>query len=162
MLKPEVIQRLKPVNISKNPEVTKTRIKEIWLSLEKSKREEILMLSDLKRTSIERICREGTVTARAVLAMAQVLDIDPNYFTGASDEQGSFSDDTAKEFLTALGYDIGKDAFSRKKLTAHKEAKTEKVDVPTAENNAASPNLIKNSDDEQEEPDHSTETLIAE
>ncbi|MCL2697014.1 MAG: hypothetical protein FWE74_02905 [Oscillospiraceae bacterium] len=35
-----------------------------------------------------------------ILAMAQILDVSPYYYTGESDETGEFSDDVLKSFLT--------------------------------------------------------------
>jgi hypothetical protein len=126
MLKAEFIQNLKQVNISKDRNATKARIKDAWQPLSKSVREEILALSGLKKSTVERAYTKGTATARVVMAMAQVLNINPYYLTGEADEQGTFTNHAAKELLNSLGYDTSKGAFARGKRI------TEPVTAPQA------------------------------
>jgi hypothetical protein len=115
MLKSEFIQSLKQVGISKDRNATKARIRDAWLPLSNQVREEILALAGIKKVTIERAYTKGTATARVVMAMAQVLNINPYYLTGETDERGTFTNHAAKELLTSLGYDTSKGAFARGK-----------------------------------------------
>ena len=114
MLKPEAIQSLKKNNISRDAEKTMQRLRAIWQPLAKAQREEILSLADIKKVSIERAYKTGGVSAKVIIAIAQVLNLDPLYFTGESDEQGTFDAEAVISYLAALGYDIGKSDISKK------------------------------------------------
>ncbi|MCL1844492.1 MAG: hypothetical protein FWF77_01150 [Defluviitaleaceae bacterium] len=117
MFKLEVIQSLKKVNVSKNAEKTKARVREVWAPLEREVREEILKLGDIKKVSIERAYKTGGVSARVLVAMAQVLNIDPRWFTGEVDVKSTFDGDVVRKYLNGLGYDIDKTAVGRRKAS---------------------------------------------
>jgi hypothetical protein len=104
MLSTETIKLLKQVNISKNADKTKERIRAVWKPLEKSKRAEILETSGLKQVTVERAYTNGTVQAKLVVAFSQVLGIDPLYITGRSDTQRPYDEANLIEFLGELGY----------------------------------------------------------
>ncbi|MCL2355537.1 MAG: hypothetical protein FWC70_00065 [Defluviitaleaceae bacterium] len=114
MLKSEVIRNLKKNNVSKNAEKTKVRVREMWAPLKRDVREEILSLADIKKVSIERAYKTGGVSARVIVAMSQVLDVDPRWFAGEVDEQGVFDVDAVRKYLNGLGYDIGKQDIAKK------------------------------------------------
>lgn len=122
MLKSEFIQNeLKQNNVSKSAEKTMKRLRAIWQPLATPKREEILSLVGLKKTAIERAYKMGNVSAKIVVAVSQVLDIDPFYIAGFSDEERPFDDALVVEFLTELGYEIGKGDVTKKRKTKQKE-----------------------------------------
>ena len=130
MLKPEFIQNLKQINVSKDPEKTKERLRAVWSPLTKAQREEILLLAGLKKPSIERAYKTGMVSAKILAAVAQVLNIDPYYLAGFNDDDRPFneSQDYVSQFLIELGYEPGK-----KSIVKQRKLKTQPVkSQPTA------------------------------
>ena len=123
MLKPDAFKSIKQTNVSKNPEKTMERLKAVWRTTEKTKREEILALCGLNKASIERAYKTGNVSAKIIAAVAQIAELDPLYLVGDSDEQRSFSDDIVVQFLTDLGYEINKsDTVKRRKPRSQPES----------------------------------------
>ena len=114
MLKPEYIKNLKQTNISNHPDKSKDRIREAWTKSSKSDKDKILELCGVKKPSIARAYTSGNVSAKIVAAMAQVLEKDPLYLAGNSDEQRIYSDDIVEQFLINLGYEIGNKSKVRK------------------------------------------------
>ncbi|MDR1692886.1 MAG: hypothetical protein LBR72_05955 [Oscillospiraceae bacterium] len=100
----ETISSLKRTNISADEEKTKSRVKDDFLALRNKQKTAIVELTGLKRTSIYRVFREGNISAKIVLAMAQVLNVSPYYYTGESDEKGEFNDSVLAGFLANKGY----------------------------------------------------------
>lgn len=120
------------MNISKTPEKTMERIREAWRPLDSAKRNEILTLADMKKVSVERAYKTGGASAKVVVAIAQVLDIDPLYLIGDSDNQGSFDNDRVIKMLTELGYNVDKSDIARKRTVKPQ------VDTASAANTAVS------------------------
>ena len=108
MFKPEFIKKLKQSNISTTPKKTAERVRSIWRPLGRNTRNEILVLADVKKPSIERAYKTGNISAKILVSMAQVLQIDPLYILGTVDEQRPFESDLLIEFLKAHNYDVSK------------------------------------------------------
>jgi hypothetical protein len=104
MLKPTDIARIKQTNVSKDADSTKSALSATWKAAEKTKRNEILALSGVKKPSIERAYKSGNVSAKIVVAMAQVLQIDPVWLAGNSAEARPFEQKQVLTFLAELGY----------------------------------------------------------
>ena len=136
MLKPDFIQGLKQNNVSQSPEKTMERLKAIWSPLAKPKRDEILLLCGLKKTSVERAYKTGNVSAKIITAVSQVLGIDPLYIAGISDEERAFDDALIVQFLTDLKYDVSKTKTVKKKRTKP-QPKTPKASAPVEKTEAA-------------------------
>jgi len=144
MLKSEVIKKLKQNNVSKNAEKTIERLKSIWKPLATPERDEILSLTGLVKSAIERAYKTGNASAKIIAAVSQVVEVDPLYLAGISDEQRPYNDDLVVSFLTELGYDIGKrDIVKRGKSTPvsapvspPKDTATPKAKVTTAKSDA--------------------------
>ncbi len=100
----ETILLLKRTDVSRDAEKTKQRVKEGFLSLRNKQKTEIVELSGLKRTSIYRVFREGSISAKITLAMAQILNVSPFYFTGETDQKEPLTDAQVVSFLKAKGY----------------------------------------------------------
>ena len=115
MLKSETIKELKQTNVSQNSEKTMERLKSIWRPLTTSQRDEILTLSGLQKSSIERAYKTGNVSAKIISAVSQVVEVDPLYLSGVSDAQRPYDDDLMVDFLINLGYDIGKQDIIKKR-----------------------------------------------
>ena len=99
MLDRAVIKQLKQTNVGKDTEKEKIkeRLREIWMSIEKSQRAEILDLADLKKYTVEHSYKNGNISAKLAVAVAQVLKINPNFLTGASDDRDDYSDASSRK-----------------------------------------------------------------
>lgn len=105
ILNPQQMSGLKKSNLSKAPEKTKMRIAEDFKSQSNAVKNQIEELSGLSRAAIRNAYGSGVVSAKIVLALAQVLDVSPFYYTGVIDEKGDCSKETLTRFLTEHGYD---------------------------------------------------------
>jgi hypothetical protein len=104
MVTPELINRLKQVNVSKDKDKTAERVKTAFTSASRKKKHEIEKLSGQKRTSIYRVFKTGSLSAKILLPMAELLNITPFWFTGETDEQDKCSDTLILSFLDGRGY----------------------------------------------------------
>ena len=104
MIAESLIRQLKQVNVSTDTEKTKLRTNIVWKSASKDAQQAILQLTGLKRTSVQRAYKTGSISAKLGVAIAQTLDIDPYYLTGEVDEQGGCSEELLRSFLIAHGY----------------------------------------------------------
>lgn len=104
MLTAEQMKLLKKVNVSKDVEKTKVRIKEDFKSLSNKTKAAIVELSGLSRHSFYNAFDSGAATPKVILSLAQILDVSPYYYMGAVDEKGSCSDDVLAQFLKDHGY----------------------------------------------------------
>ena len=104
MITEDLIRQLKQVNVSKDVEKTKQRASEAWKAASKDARETILTLTNLALSSIQRAYKSGSISAKIVVAFAQVLNLDPLYLTGEADEKGACSEELLRAFLSDHGY----------------------------------------------------------
>jgi len=128
MLNVEKMKRLKRVSVTKDTQKAKDRIKQDFKSADKETKAKIVELSGLAHRSFYSVYKTGVATARPVLAMAQLLDVTPYYYTGAADERGSCTEEELARFLIEHGYEgllIGdemqKRKYSRKQGTEPKQ-----------------------------------------
>jgi len=105
VLSTEQMNSLKKVNISKDADKSKTRITEDFKTTTSENKTVIVDLSGLERRTFYNTFKKGNATAKIVLAMAQILDVSPYYYTGETDEKESCSIEILKRFLTERGYD---------------------------------------------------------
>lgn len=138
MLKAETISKLSPRNIVHDPVKSKERFGVAWRKLEGSKRNEIMALCGLKKTTIERAYSSGSVSAKITAAFSQVLELDPLYLIGASDEQREFTDKMLVDFLTDLGFKIG----VKEKRKYNRKQSTDKVTAQAATHSATATDSI--------------------
>jgi hypothetical protein len=108
MFKPDFIQKLKQSNISTTSEKTGQRVRSIWRPLPKATRYAILDLADIKKPSIERAYKTGNISAKILVSMSQVLQLDPLYILGTLDEARPFDSELLIELLKELNYDVSK------------------------------------------------------
>lgn len=99
----EMMANLKRTNVSKDAEKTKQRVKEDFTSARNKQKTAIDELSGLKRTSVYRVFREGAVSSKIVLSMAQILNVSPFFYTGEADERGECTDTLLHSFLVSKG-----------------------------------------------------------
>jgi hypothetical protein len=98
------IQKMKQSNISVDGEKTKRHLSLCWKAASKKDQETIMELAGVARSTIHRAYRTGGVSAKLAVAMAQTLNIDPFYLTGASDQPGSCTDELMLLFLQTHNY----------------------------------------------------------
>lgn len=103
-LSSEQIKTLKQVNISKDPDKTKQRVKQDFSSASNLNKRAIEELSGQKRHSFYRAYNTGSVNARLVIAMSQILNVTPFYYTGEEDEKKPFDNSVLRTFLKQLNY----------------------------------------------------------
>ena len=99
-----MIDRLSKKNISKDGEKTKQRVADVWKSASKKEKAKVKNLASNIYTTIKNITETGTITAKAVISLSYVLNINPFYLTGETDKHGNCSDDLLTELLTKLEY----------------------------------------------------------
>ena len=99
-----VIQKLKRSNISDNAEDTISRVKGLWKNANREQRDSILELSGLQKVSVERAYKTGSISAKLVVAMAQVLNVNPYFLIGESNDAGKCTDEDLKSLLLKHGY----------------------------------------------------------
>ncbi len=104
MLGSDQFKQIRLTSVGQNEEKVQSRVKEIWLSLPKTKREEILNLSGLSVHAATRTYQRGKISLKFALALAQTQNINPYYLSGASDEREGCSDEIINKFLAANGH----------------------------------------------------------
>ncbi|MCL2002794.1 MAG: hypothetical protein FWG72_02180 [Oscillospiraceae bacterium] len=104
MVTPELIDRLKQVNVSKDKDKSAERVKNAFSSATRKQKHEIEKLSGQKRTSIYRVFKTGSLSAKVLLPLAEKLNITPFWFTGETDEMEKCSDALILSFLDGRGY----------------------------------------------------------
>ena len=139
MFKPEFIKKLKQSNISTTPEKTAARIRAIWRPLAKNKRAEILTLADVKKPSIERAYKTGNVSAKILISMAQVLEMDPHYILGTLEQARPFENELLVDFLKEFNYDVSK----RNLTTTRKRKDAEAINDDALSNDESDCNVYQ-------------------
>jgi len=104
MLDASLIQQLKRTSISKDAEKTKQRFGELWKAASASDKETIENLTGVGRPSLQRIYKEGGISAKIVAAVSQAMNVNPYYLTGETDESGESTEQGLVEFLQKSGY----------------------------------------------------------
>ncbi len=106
----ELVSQLKKSNVSVDGEKTKQRVEALWKGAKREQKAQILALADVVRATLYRVYETGGISAKLVVAMAQILDVSPSYLTGASDsptrdlENGECTDAVIAAFLNEKGY----------------------------------------------------------
>jgi hypothetical protein len=96
-------------------------------------------LAGIKKITVERSYKQGYISAKLAAAMAQVLEVDPYYLTGETDEQKPYDYNLLREFVTELGYDAPK-----KKIKRPRKNKVKDLDAVESEQ-------MDENDDEQDD-----------
>ena len=137
MINAALIQQLKQSNISKDAEKTSARVQEIWKAASAAEKQAVCDLSGSAKATIYRIFKTGGVSAKLVIAIAQVLKVDPLYLTGEAESRGAYNEAAATSFLSRLGYDkllIEQDKAVRR---AQREAVRQKQEAAEASSDFA-------------------------
>lgn len=144
MLNQEAFKKLKQVDVSKDPEKTKKRVREAWSKLEKSRREAMFELAGLKKYTVERSYKNGNISVKLAAALAQIIGIDPYYLIGAADEPQEYSEALIFAFLKEFGYGRVLENLPKPKRKYTRRANTE---------NTMDEEETEDEDDDDEEED---------
>lgn len=104
MLSETIIRKMKQTNISVNPEETKQRVKNLWKSATSDEKAAVEALAGVSRSTVARIYKTGSISAKLTIPIAQTLNTDPYYLTGESDERGAYTDSTLQSFMQEHNY----------------------------------------------------------
>lgn len=130
MVTPDLIAQLKQVNVSRDKGKTQERVKSAFSAASRKEKQAIEKLTGQKRTSIYRVYKTGSISAKILLPIAEILDITPYWFTGETDEREACSDAIILSFIEAHGYKFspkktvrgGKSGADERSVHAHKGA----------------------------------------
>jgi hypothetical protein len=87
MIAIEQLKALKKGNVSVNTGKSKVRIPEAFKKATTAQKDEIINLSGLSKFTFYGASKTGAASPRAVIALAQIMDISPFYLTGESDKK---------------------------------------------------------------------------
>ncbi|MDR0861779.1 MAG: hypothetical protein LBN30_03260 [Oscillospiraceae bacterium] len=99
------ITGLKQSNISVDAEKSKERVAAIWKEARVAQKQAVRNLADIAATTVYRVYNTGSLSIKLALALAQTLNVNPLYLTGASDERGEYTDEAARELLIKHKYE---------------------------------------------------------
>lgn len=135
MVTPELVAQMKQVNVSRDKDKTAERVKNAFFPASRKAKNDIERLSGQKRTSIYRVAKTGSISAKIVLPMAEILNISPFWLIGESDEAEPCSDSLILKFLDDRGH-----KFEKAPLRKPRERKQETTSAaaPATEDNVLS------------------------
>ncbi|MDR0197437.1 MAG: hypothetical protein LBI36_04380 [Oscillospiraceae bacterium] len=83
----EQLQALKKGNIGVDADKVRQRIPEAYKNATTKQKEEIAKLSGLSKFTFYGVNKSGSASPKAVIALAQIMDISPHYLTGEIDSK---------------------------------------------------------------------------
>lgn len=124
MLSAEAIQQMKQTNISVDAGKTMQRVRELWKSATNKDKEKVEKLAGVKRTTVARVYKTGSISAKLAVPIAQTLNVDPLYLTGETDDRGTCSGKSLETFIKKYKYD---DLLTKRNPPAPKAAEQAKM-----------------------------------
>jgi len=164
MLDASLIQQLKRTNISKDSKKTKQRFDELWKAAPTPDKEIIENLTGVGRPSLQRIYKEGSISAKVVAAASQVFNVDPYYLTGEADEPGESSEPGLLEFLQKSGYEDIVTEYKNEHKARRTRKKKEVIMEQASDSDAPADNSTVDTGvaDAADEPEQPLESLVVE
>ncbi|MDR2646923.1 MAG: hypothetical protein LBB67_02200 [Oscillospiraceae bacterium] len=104
MLTVEQISTLKQVNISVDADKTKARVEQLWKSQRNVTKNEFLAFTNCSVATVHRVYKTGSLHIRLAIAFGQMLNINPYYLTGETDEPSEFDEAQLVQILEQHGY----------------------------------------------------------
>ena len=104
MLTADQIKDLKRSNASIDPAKTKQRAEELLRPAKMKEKQAIRELAGVTTQVLSNIYRTGNLSIKMVIAISQMLNVDPFYLTGEADEPGEFTDEALRALLLKRGY----------------------------------------------------------
>ena len=132
MLSPKQFEVLKKGNAAVDADKVKERVTTIFKKATTAQRNEILKLGSFTSPNVfYSSAKKGAVSPRAVLALAQVMSVNPNYLTGESDSE-EFEANMLGEFFKKVT--AGKEKPAKEKaVKSGKAGSPAKSDKPKKE-----------------------------
>jgi len=131
MINKKTLESLKQIDVSKDKELTKIRVKETWQGLDQAARKEVLDLADITINAVARSYKRGNITPRLAAAFALALNVNPHYLTGEAETTEGYSEELLAEFMNGKTNAKKKPAKTAVKKVARKPAR-EAGDEPAA------------------------------
>ena len=103
MFTQDFISKLGRKNICLDADLVMSRVNAAWDGAGRDKQHEVLALADIPNNTIYRVRRTGIITAKAAVALGQVLNVNPYYLIGAPVENDGYSLEAARKFLIERG-----------------------------------------------------------
>jgi len=129
----KTLEGLKHVNASKDPEKTKARLKNIWLTLDADGRQTVLGYAGVTKYAVSRSYERGNITPRLAAAFSLALEMNPRYLTGESDAPEGYDEDALYEFIGRKGGAKKTTVRTRTKKAAPEPAAYEDDDIAEAD-----------------------------
>ena len=107
------------------------RVVDDFKALTAQQKTEIAELSGVAKNTIYNFARSQKVTAKAILAMAQMMNISPYYYLGTTDEKEPYTKKQMKKFVKE--FDVGL-TFEKRKYSKKGTAETENATSENTEN----------------------------
>jgi hypothetical protein len=120
MIAVEQLKALKKGNVSVNTDKSKVRIPEAFKKATTAQKDEIINLSGLSKFTFYGAAKTGAASPRAVIALAQIMDISPFYLIGESDKKEPCDAAVLADFFNKCSSDEKKPA--KPKATAKRKA----------------------------------------
>jgi hypothetical protein len=135
MIAIEQLKALKKSNVSVDTEKSKIRIPEAFKKATTAQKDEIINLSGLSKFTFYGAAKTGVASPRAVIALAQIMDISPFYLIGESDKKEPCDAVVLLEFFNKCNSDKKKPAKTKSpakgKAVKAAKPKAEKATIPT-------------------------------
>jgi hypothetical protein len=114
MFDTEMLKQLKQSNISENGEKTGLRVKEIWKAAKPDMKKAVVELSEISTGAVYRNIKTGSISIKLAIALGQVMNVNPFYLTGESDERDNYSENIAIKLIKKQGrYDKFLDEYKK-------------------------------------------------
>ena len=122
MIGKNIIRRLKQSNVSKYPAKTKDRVNKLWKTASRSQKKAIEQMAGTSRATIYRVYKKGNISAKLVVPMAMIFNVNPYYISGDSEEIGCCTDEIVMEYISKLGYgEMAENEIEKEKRRLTKE-----------------------------------------
>jgi len=122
MINKKTLESLKQIDVSKDKELTKIRVKETWQGLDQAGRQGVLDLAGITKNAVARSYTKGNITPRLAAAFALVLSINPHYLTGETESVEGYSEELLTEFMNGKTNAKKKPPKSTAKKSSRKQA----------------------------------------
>ena len=104
MLTKEMIQAIKQVNVSKDAELTKQRVRDLWKSTPLQKKQPLLDYG-FSESSVTRAKNKGNMSVKLAAVLALLTGIDPYYLTAEADDISiAGNEERIERFIVEHGY----------------------------------------------------------
>jgi hypothetical protein len=147
MFDSETIKQFKQINISADAEKTTARMAELWKRAPAPQRQEAVELAGVTVETMRRTYKTGNISAKLVVPIAKILNVDPFFITGESDNKGECTDELLRKLIEKHGSSKSAKAVKhgrrKKQPAAAKQARVTDIPASEAESHAPQPSLAE-------------------